>query len=315
MNNWYIISRVGIDDRAFYPIYVISKYMDAKYINYSEANNIDFTGKNVILHCVWKKNQYNTWKTLPEKLSKQAKNFWIEFDADSHLDSLYLLDGPKNTSRFFYKIFEPCKQFIWEQPMFYNPFSRDIERIQLRCYHQEFEKPISAIKDIDFFTCVDTNKNVLEIIEVFTELKKRGYSICFMILNESLYNFYKNKLDFPIITNTEKFTRGSIERFESLMARSKVYVDLSPRLTTGRVVYDAAFRGTFFVGTDTYGATNVLFPEFSLTPYPINMQKVIDKCILAREGWNKESVLAKREEFRKQANVNIFIKELEERSK
>ncbi len=106
MSNWYIISRVGVDTKAFYPIYVITKHMNAKYINYLEAKDIDFTGANVLLHCVWKKNQYDAWKTLPKKLGKQAKNFWIEFDADNHLDRLYKLDEPKNISRFFYKIFE-----------------------------------------------------------------------------------------------------------------------------------------------------------------------------------------------------------------
>lgn len=316
LNNWYIISRIGVDTKAFYPIYVITKHMNAKYLNYLEAKDTDFTGANVLLHCVWKKNQYDAWKTLPKKLGREAKNFWIEFDADNHLDRLHKLDGPKNISRFFYKIFEPCNQFIWEQPMFYNPFARDVERIQLRCYHPEFERPITTfIKDIQFFSCIDSGKNVLETIELFTELKKRGHSLCLMILNRDLYEFYKDKLDFPIINNAIKFSRGSVQRFEGLMNRSKVYIDLSHRLTTGRAVYDAAFRGTFFVGTDTYGATEVLFPEYALSTYPVNLYKVLDKSLQALSEWNPKNVLGKRDYFRTHAGIDKFLMELEERSK
>lgn len=312
---WNIISRIGIDDRAFYPIYVISKHMKANYMDYLKAKDTDFTGQNVILHCVWKKNQYDAWKDLPKKLKAQAKNLWVEFDADSHLDKLYLLDLPKKQSSFFYKIFEPVDKFIWEEPMFYNPFIRDVERIQLRCYHQEFEKQISAVKDIDFFTCIDTDKNISETISLFSELKRRGHSICFMFLNQNLYNFYKDKLDFPTIVNTVKFSNTSIQRFNHLMQRSKVYIDLSYRLTTGRVVYDASFYGAYFVGTNTYGATDVLFPEYALTPYPVDLKKTLEYSERALSDWTKEKIIAKRNQLRAHANVELFIKELEERSR
>ena len=312
---WYIISRIGVDMKAFYPIYVITKNMDAKYVNYLEAQDIDFTGANVILHCVWKKNQYDAWKNLPKRLAKEAKNLWVEFDADNHLDRLYQLDEPKNEARFFHKIFAPVDKFIWEQPNFYNPFARNIERIQLRCYHKEFEKPILKHKDIDFFTCLDTGKNVVETIELFTEFKKRGHSVCLMILNQERHNFYKNKLDFPIVTNVQKFGRGSIQRFEKLMERSKVYVDLSYRLTTGRVVYDAAFRGTYFVGTNTYGATKELFPEYALTTYPVNLDITMIIAQEAYKSWTPEKVLRKRDYLREHASVEGFLKELKERSK
>jgi len=312
---WYIISRIGVDTKAFYPIYVIQKHMGAKYLNYLEAKDTDFTGDNVILHCVWKLDQYNAWKDLPNKLKKEARNFWIEFDADNHLGKLYKLDGPKNTSRFFHKTFEPCDKFIWEQPVWYNPFSKPVERLPLRCYHTEFEKPISKIKDIDFFTCLDTNRNVVETLELFTELKRRKYSICVMILNTELYEFYKDKLDYPIITNTKKFTRASIQRFDHLMDRSKIFVDLSYRLTTGRAVYDAAFSGTFFVGTNTYGATDVLFPEYSLTTYPINLSQVLNTCEQAYADRTIDRIKYKRNFFRENAGVDKLIKDLEERSK
>jgi len=312
---WYIVSRIGIDYAAFYPIYVLSKHMKAKYMNYLEAKDTNFSGANVILHCVWKKNQYDAWKTLPEKIKKEAKNLWVEFDADSHLDKLYQLDRPKNSSQFFQKTFAPVDKFIWEEPLFYNPFVRPVERIQLRCYHKEFEKPISAIKDIDFFTCLDTDKNISETITLFTELKKAGHSICFMILNQNLFNFYKDKLPFPIITNELKFSNNSIQRFNHLMQRSKVYVDLSYRLTTGRVVYDASFYGAYFVGSNTYGATDVLFPEYSLTTYPVDLTKTFEYCERALSDWTKEKIVEKRNQLRTHANVDLFIKELEERSK
>ena len=313
--DWYIISRIGVDRKAFYPIYVISKYMDAKYVNYQEAQDIDFTGKNVLLHCVWKLDQYNAWKNLPVKLEKEAANFWIEFDADNHLDKLHTLDGPKDTAMFFYKIFEPCKKFIWEQPMFYNPFGRDVERIEMRCYHPEFEKPLDRLKDIDFFTTLDSGKNVLETMELFTELYKNGFSICMVILNQDLYEFYKDKLSYPVITNARKFSRESIKRFEHLMDRSKVYIDLSPRLTTGRVVYDAAFRGAFFAGTNTYGATNVLFPEYSMTPYPIDINDAIHVSLTALNDWSPQASLDRRKYYRERCGVDGFIREIKERSK
>ena len=136
-----------------------------------------------------------------------------------------------------------------------------------------------------------------------------------MILNKELFNFYKDKLDFPIITNSTKFSKASIHRFEHLMSRSKVYIDLSHRLTTGRAVYDAAFRGTFFVGTNTYGATDVLFPEYSLTTYPIDLETTLDRSLEALSNWNPQSVLEKRDYFRKHASVEGFLLELERRSK
>lgn len=312
---WYIISRIGVDTKAFYPIYVLQRNMNAKYINYLEAQDMDFTGDNVILHCVWKLDQYNAWKNLPERLSKEAKNFWVEFDADNHLDRLYKLDGPKNTGLFFHKTFEHCDRFIWEEPYWYNPFARPVERLPLRCYHQQWEKPIAKIKDIDFFTCIDTEKNVAETLELFSELKKRNYSISVMILNTELYEFYKDKLPYPIITNSRKFSRGSIQRFEHLMDRSKVYVDLTYRLTTGRVVYDAAYRGTFFVGTETYGATEMLFPEYSLNPYPINLSHALNMCEQALSERTRERILYKRDYFRKEAHIDNLINDLKERSK
>jgi hypothetical protein len=289
--------------------------MDAKYVNYLEAQDIDFTGANVILHAVWKLDQYNAWKNLPERLAKQAKNFWVEFDADNHLDRLYQLDPPKNQARFFHKTFEHCDKFIWEQPMFYNPFARPIERIPLRCYHKQFEKPIPAIKDIDFFTCIDTDKNIIETIELFTELYESGYTVSLMILNQERFNFYRDRLDFPIITNATKFSRGSVQRFEHLMGRSKVYVDLAHRLTTGRAVYDAAFVGTYFVGTDTYGATNQLFPEFELSTYPVDLYRTLNTCMRARSEWTPDNVLKKRDYFRNHVGIDKLISELTERSR
>ncbi|MHA1949594.1 MAG: hypothetical protein ACW987_06965 [Candidatus Thorarchaeota archaeon] len=311
---WYIVSRIGVDTKAFYPIYVLQRNMNAKYVNYLEAQDIDFTGDNVILHAVWKLDQYKAWRNLPERLAKEARNFWIEFDADNHLDRLYQLDEPKNTARFFHKTFEPCNKFIWEQPLFYNPFARHVERLPLRCYHTQFEKPIKAIKDIEFFTCIDTDKNVAETLELFTELKKRNHSVCVMILNKERYEFYKDKLDYPIITNATKFTSNSIKRFENLMDRSKVYVDLTYRLTTGRAVYDAAFRGTYFVGTDTYGATGQLFPEYELSTYPVNLYQTLNRCLQARHEWTPENVLKKRDFFRNEMNIERLIEDLKERS-
>lgn len=314
MGKWYVVSKNETDMSANYPISVIHTNLGSEFLNYRQAYNHDFSGTNVILQCVWKKNQYEEWKNI-FPIVKKADNFWFEFDADNHLDKLYGLDQPKNISRFFFKIFEPCNKFIWEQPLSYNPFLRDVERIQLRFYTSRFQKQVPVMKDIDFFTCIDTDKNLLETLELFTRLHKDGYKICLMILNHNLYNFYKDKLDYPIITNAKKFQNDSKARFESLMYRSRVYVDLSSRLTTGRVVYDAIYNGALFVGTHTYGASDVLFPEYTLRTYPVNLNEVYKLATEARDTWTRSTIHSKIESLKETANITGFIKELKERSK
>ena len=138
MARWYVISKHGTDFRVNYPISVIHNNLGSHFVDYRNAYKLDYTNSNVILHCVWKKDQYEEWKNLFPLVTK-AKNFWLEFDADNHLDKLYGLDQPKDTARFFYKVFEPCNKFIWEQPLYYNPFVRDVERIPLRFYSTKFE--------------------------------------------------------------------------------------------------------------------------------------------------------------------------------
>jgi len=103
-------------------------------------------------------------------------------------------------------------------------------------------------------------------------------------------------------------------RFEELMKRSKVYIDLSYRLTTGRVVYDAIYNGAYFAGTNTYGATDILFPEYSVTPYPINLESIYTKAYEALGNWSLNNVEHKRAYLREHASVENFIKELKERS-
>jgi len=314
MRKWYVISKQNTDFSANYPISVIHNNLGSEFLSYRQAYKKNFSGSNVILQCVWKKNQYDEWRDLFPIVTK-AENFWLEFDADNHLDKLYGLDPPKNISQFFYKIFEPCNKFIWEQPMFYYPFSREVERIQLRFWTPKFQKPIPVKKDIDFFTCLDTNKNVIETFELFSRLYKDGYKVCVMVLNKDRYNFYKDKLDFPIITNTTKFAKGSQERFEELMVRSRVYVDLSYRLTTGRVVYDAIYRGAYFVGTDTYGASSILFPEYTMKTYPVDLIKLYHTCVEAKENWARSKVDQKITYASEKANIRSFVEELKERSK
>jgi hypothetical protein len=310
---WYVVSKHQTDTGANYPISVIHTNLGSELLNYRQAYKVNFTGSNVILHCVWKKDQYFEWKDLFPVVTK-AKNLWLEFDADSHLDKLHGLDQPKDISRFFYKTFEPVTKFIWEQPMFYNPFVRDVERIQLRFWTPRFQKPVPVKKDIDFFTCLDTNKNVLETLELYTRLHKGGYKVCLMFLNQDLYNFYKDKLDYPIITNARKFQKGSQKRFEELMTRSRVYIDLSYRLTTGRVVYDAIYRGAYFVGTDTYGASSVLFPEYTMKTYPVDLQNIYTTAIIAKGNWSRSNVQKKINYASEHADVRGFIKEIKERS-
>lgn len=313
MTKWYVVSKDNTDFSANYPISVIHNHLGSEFLSYRAAYKKNFSNANVILQCVWKKQQYTEWKDLFPIVSK-AKNFWLEFDADNHLGKLHELDGPKNIGRFFYKIFKPCSKFIWEQPIWYNPFVREVERIPLRFYTPKFQKPVPIVKDIDFFTCLDTTNNLLETLELYTKLHKEGYKVCVMILNEHYYDFYKAKLDYPVITNTKKFNKKSKERFDNLMTRSRVYIDLSYRLTTGRVVYDAIYSGAYFVGTNTYGASDILFPEYTINSFPIDLKHVYKVCIAAKNDWARSKVETKRLELMKKASIQGFIKELNERS-
>ena len=233
----------------FYPISVINKHLNSELITYDDAKQRDFSGKNVILHCVWKLNCYNKWSSLPSRLEKEAKNLWIEFDADDNLTKLYAFDRSKDTPRFLTRLFKDNKKLIWEQSIDYNIFLDDKLLLPLRCYDTRFEKNLRS-KDIDFFTVIEgSNNNLAESLELFTKLHSDGYKICFMLLNKQNYTYYKDKLDFDIITNDTKFSENSIKRFETLMDRSKVFIDLSYRHTTGRVVYDALYRGTIALAT------------------------------------------------------------------
>jgi hypothetical protein len=316
--SWIIVSKSSGGDR-FYPIHSIRKKLRCPKIGYKQAQNKPMAfwkDKNVIFHMVWAQEHPFVWRKFYKQIAENAKSFWIEFDADYHFNNLKGMDiaswgGPL----FIYnEIAKVSPRLIWEFPMSYNPFLLDVERLKLCVYERRWEKPVKPNRPIDFLAFLDsTSRNTvltLRLLEAFTE---EGFNVKCIFLNKKFHRFYKDKLNFPIIKNS-KFTVNAEKVFHKQLLESKVFLDLSDRLTMGRNIYESLFYGAIPVASKSYGATNVIAPQYGIDPYNIDIADIYAKALTATESWSAGTVQQLRQEAFKRGSIGKFIQQLKERT-
>jgi len=310
---WIVISHETYTSE-FYPAHMMAKWMPAKKLNYNQASVLPpafWEDKGVVFHIVWSKACVLDWKKCLNRIADSARVCWIEFDADQHLNSLVEIEKGLNSPLSIYShLRNASDKFIWEAPLQFNLFDEQAIRLPLKMYDRSREKDYPK-KDIDFFGFVDFgSRNIVTTLKLMDMLHSDGHKVCCMILDKGNYEFYKDTLPFEIVGNAEKFKVDSVTKFYGILSRSKVFVDISYRLTTGRAVYDALFHGAVGVCTNTYGATECLFSEYAVNPLMIDMPAIYQKCKRARSEWSPEAIVKFRERANKTASIDGFCKEL-----
>lgn len=309
---WVTVSKHELGEQ-FYPVFVLGKALKSLGLGYSEAAekpNSYWRDKCVLFHIIWNKEYWNIWEPNFKRIAKYSKFFCIEFDADKHPNYWYKPSMGLKVPFVLNKLRDATKHFIWEMDLAYNPFLRPVVRFPLRVYETKWEEEYHH-KDIDFFGLVgDENFSVEPTLLLLQKLEQEGYTVCPLVLNKTVQQFYDNNITMKVISNEKKFSPESIVRFNALMLRSKVFIDLGYNLTTGRTVYDALFRGAICVGSDHYGAQQLLFPEFAVNPRKINMPDLYSLSKQARRQWSDESIERFRQRGRTEANVQRMVEDL-----
>lgn len=321
--NWVVISK----ERAggnFYPIHVIANDLQAVRFNYKQAGGQPTSywhDKHVVFHVVWKGDFINQWKDILHPIASSSKMTWIEFDADVHMNNIHTLDnrrGGKKAPLFLYRgLRRATKYFIWELPMWFNPFFGDVVRLPLKLYQIKREEPIRnrKVRDIDFLGFIDTaNKNIVPTLQLLERLHIAGYNTRCIVIPKSVYSTYRRSVKYPLVKNT-KFTDGGEVNFHQLLDKTKVFLDLSNRITTGRVIYESLFHGALAVGPNTYGATELLFPDLMVDTFQLDMPTIYDKCIYTVNKWSVTEIKRRRAQAKKNAWAGTFKQELIEASR
>ena len=312
--SWVMVSKHDYGDQ-FYPVFVIGKALKAIGLGYDEAKKKPdqfWRGKNVLYHIIWNREYWEQWKDSLNRVAQHSNFLIIEFDADKHPCYWHKPSMGLGVPFILNTLRDSTKYFIWEMDMKYNPFLRPVIRFPLKVYEKKWEERWGN-KDIDFFGFVgDKNFGLEPTLLLLQKLESEGYTVCPMVLRKNRQKFYDKHLDMKIISNAKKFTSESIERFNSLMLRSKVYIDLGYNLTTGRTVYDALFRGTISVSSDHYGAQQLLFPEYAVDPLKVNMTKLYELAKRAHRSWSPETIEHYRQLGRTEGSVERLVRDLNE---
>lgn len=308
---WLIVSKSKGGDR-FYPIHIIRRKLNATKIPYREAEKKPksfWKGKNVIFHMVWASEHPFVWRKFYKRVANRAKNFWIEFDADQHLNNLMSMDKASWGGYLFLynELAKVSNKFIWELSMDYNPFLIDVERIPVGIYETKWEMPIDTKRPIDFLGFLDYKSgNLVPTFRLLEVLKKQGYNTQCILLSRKQYNYYEGKTNFSLIKNT-KFSGKGEKRFHDLLGSAKVFIDLSGRITLGRNIYESLFYGAIPVASRTYGATDLLVPQYGIEPLNLNLKDVYAKCMKAKDSWSEETIIKLRQQANNRASVDKFI--------
>lgn len=299
---------------GFYPAGLIANRLDLR-LGYIQAKKkpISFwKGKDVYFHICWKEQWKNIWVNYYKDIASTAKSFWIEFDADQHLNRLEGIDKGTGIPWMIPRLEEVSNKFVWEIPLKYNCFSGSVERIPLRMYDKSMECSIGGERDIDFLGLVDTGSRNASLTLKLLESLSSEYNVKCIVISNSAYNLYKDAVSFELIKNT-KFDPSSVKVFHSLLDRSKVFIDVAYRLTAGRNIYEALYHGCLAVSSNTYGATKYLFPEFGVEPVYFDLPKVRSTAFKALNSWSVENIQTKREQVFDLASIDKFVKELKSR--
>jgi len=312
---WQIISKDASSNK-FYPIDVLANTLpNSARMSYqtAKAKPISFwPDKKVIFHMTWAGKYLKVWNTFYRKIARVCPRFWIEFDADQHMNHLHTIDFSFRTYMCMYnRMHKYCNKFLWELPSRFNPFIGTPTRVPAGIYHKSRELPVRK-KDIDFLGLIDLEAynaaNTLRLLMVLP-----GNVKC-IVINPDIYKWYKNaEFSFELIKNSK--TIPGQQLFYSLLDRSKVLVALSHRLTLGRNLYEALFHGALSVCSDTFGASELLFPDFTVPSHAIDLNHVREKCMQARERWSPAEINTHRRNAAKVAGIQKTIQRLQVGSK
>jgi len=295
----------------FYPAGLIANRLDLRlgYIQAEKKPISYWKGKDVYFHICWKEKWKSVWTKYYEDIAKVAHSFWVEFDADQHLNRLESIDLGTKTPWVIPRLEEVSNKFVWEIPLEYNCFSENVKRIPLRMYDRSMECRIGEDRDIDFLGLVDTGSRNASLTLKLLESLSSEHKVKCIVIGKSTYDLYKDSVSFELIKNTQ-FDPSSVKVFHDLLDRSKVFIDVSYRLTAGRNIYKALYHGFFALSSNTYGVTKYLFPEFGIEPVYFDLPKVRSTAFKALNSWNVPNVQSKRKQAWTVASIDNFVKEL-----
>lgn len=283
-----IITKGKPESNTFYPIYVIANNLpDSQVITYSQLNNLPlkfFQDNDVIFHIIWGDEFRKLWMPNLDKIL-QSKSLYIEFDADGMLTSPSEYDYNTGSYLFINKLAISGAKFIWEAPMEYNPFQINYgDRLQLKCYDERFQRANNG-KTIDILGYIGNTHqhNTLATIDLLDDFHSIGKNVVCITRNNNVFDFYSGRVPFKMV-HSDREGGSSQNCFWSYLDKAKVFLDLSYRMTTGRIVYDALYFNSIGVCSDTYGASKVLFPEYTVDAKFISLGDVRGKVIHALDG-------------------------------
>lgn len=304
-SNWVIVTK-NKSGGDFYPIHQLRKKLEAKVITYLELSNTSdmyWKNKDVIFHLVWANNFPTLWRPHYNRIAKNANSFIFEFDADTHMNKFESLDVASwgDPFLFHHEIVRVSSNFIWELPNSFNPFIVDTNRIELNLYEKSLVRTKKE-KTIDVLGFVDVNNSNLTLtLRTLEVLSKNGYSVKCIRLSDKYSIAYKN-LPFEIIRNS-KFNSKGQNVFHSYLDKSKVYLDLTTRITAGRNLYEALFSNCIPIASSTYGASKLGISIDTLNN--LNLQDIYSKCVDSVKNYEEQVKF-----FQDRANDRYNIKEL-----
>jgi len=316
--SWVVVSKDKVSDK-FYPIDVIANMLpNTTRMTYQEAgdNQLSFwKDKRVIFHVTWAGKYLKVWDKFYRHIARNCSRFWMEFDADGHMNMLWKIDKSFASHMcMYYKLHKHCKRFVWELPMAFNPFIGAPTRVPAGLYQRKRELPIQK-KDIDFLGFIDHNGyNAANTFRLLTSLSEKGRKVKCIIIHPGVYKWYKKgKWNFELIRNSK--TEPGQKLFHDLLDRSKVLVDLSHRITLGRNLYEALFHGALAICPRTYGASELLFPDLTIDTLPIDLTKVRGMCMQAMGKWSVAEIQKYRNKAADVAGLQRTIRRLQVASK
>lgn len=314
--DWVLVSK-GYNKKTFYPAYCIGEALNAIPLTYKQAKNkspVFWKDKLVVFHLVWVREHATLWDTFYRDVIANAAMVWFEFDADRSINELNVIDrGCLQTKFFLQKLFDINPHVIWELPNYYNPYVGRLNRIKLRIYDQSYEKPTNANKTNDFLGLIGGDKkNSLPLLHLLGRLKEAGYRTKCIVINNEIYNYYNN--NWVELIKNGRYDSSSVQLFHNLVNESKILINLSRRITMGRTLYETLFNGALAVCSNTYGASELLFPDLKVDTLLYDLNDIYSLCINLVNRWTPELVEEYRKNARKTASIDGFIKDLKDRT-
>lgn len=317
--SWVIVTKDS-SSQKFYPIDVLAANLpNSIRLDYTMARsrpNSFWNEKKVIFHMTWAGKFRKVWQTYYRNIIPHTSQFWIEFDADRHMNRLQNIDRSMGQHLSMYnRIYKHSNKFLWELPIMFNPFVEKSIRIPMGIYEPNREiNVIQKGRDIDFLGFIDqSGYNTANTLRLLSSLTRK-YKVKCLVVGNREYSFYSRKpLGFEIIRASK--TDPGQKKFYELLNRTKVYIDLSYRITLGRNLYEALFNGALCICPTTYGSSELLFPDLMVDPTLIDLINIHDKCIDTVKKWSPDTVKTYRRNAISKASIKKTIRRLQANSK